>query len=428
MTEGMKGSIDSRDIAISNSLELAQLLRSMTPAATMSKVMWAGLSTRMEQHNEEVFGLFVDSLCSNTKGSMLDFGELLLRHPSTIDCISQLSVLKLSCRDSPNVHSSLVHKCANVLQYLDIGIHRAKALIYDVNDVPVVYPKLLHLQMYMAGLNDSSAPVFAPGIVPFPVLKSLQLQMGYPFGDDVMFRGNSATLEELEIRLSREMMAMLNNSQAFGKEYKNLKRVLVNELGHNGYQSLSSDDTVHKFIRSLANNACRMNLMCGGPNTCLVALTRHDDYCFEYIQELTLWRDRVSLYNMLCLLKALPILTRLTCSIGENGSEFDRISANDLPDHIAYTYSDTGMHLKTLRFPHSKDESKIANVNFIMLLALVCPNFRPVEILEGFMSYYYDSVVKATRSGPFSKYAPCLLRLFEGSKVINTRHSGHVKR
>ncbi|KAJ2468762.1 hypothetical protein GGI03_000791 [Coemansia sp. RSA 2337] len=278
MTEGMKGSIDSRDIAISNSLELAQLLRSMTPAATMSKVMWAGLSTRMEQHNEEVFGLFVDSLCSNTKGSMLDFGELLLRHPSTIDCISQLSVLKLSCRDSPNVHSSLVHKCANVLQYLDIGIHRAKALIYDVNDVPVVYPKLLHLQMYMAGLNDSSAPVFAPGIVPFPVLKSLQLQMGYPFGDDVMFRGNSATLEELEIRLSREMMAMLNNSQAFGKEYKNLKR-------------------------------------------------------------------------------ALPILTRLTCSIGENGSEFDRISANDLPDHIAYTYSDTGMHLKTLRFPHSKDET-----------------------------------------------------------------------
>ncbi|KAJ2431229.1 hypothetical protein GGF41_000641, partial [Coemansia sp. RSA 2531] len=285
MTEGMTGSIDSRDIAINNSVELAQLLRSMTPAVTMSKVMWAGRSTRMEQHNEEVFGLFVDSLCSNTKGSMLDFGELLLlRHPSTIDCISQLSVLKLSCRDSPNWHSSLVHKCANVLQYLDIGIHRAKALIYDVNDVPVVYPKLLHLQMYMVVLNDSSAPVFAPGIVPFPVLKSLQLQMGYPFGDDVMFRGNSDTLEELEIRLSREMMAMLNNSQAFGKEYKSLKRVLVNELGHDRYQSPSSDDMVHKFIRSLANNACRMNLMCGAPNTCLVALTRHDDYCFEFIQ------------------------------------------------------------------------------------------------------------------------------------------------
>ncbi|KAJ1910011.1 hypothetical protein LPJ71_003323, partial [Coemansia sp. S17] len=45
--------------------------------------------------------------------------------------------------------------------------------------------------------------VSAPGIVPFPRLKRLIMDVECPFRDDVLFRGNSATLEDFGFYLDR---------------------------------------------------------------------------------------------------------------------------------------------------------------------------------------------------------------------------------
>ncbi|KAJ2839349.1 hypothetical protein FBU31_000713, partial [Coemansia sp. 'formosensis'] len=53
------------------------------------------------------------------------------------------------------------------------------------------------------------------GAVPFPSLRRLVLKAGYPFGDDVVFRGNGTTLEYLEVALYLEMVTVLKESGVF---------------------------------------------------------------------------------------------------------------------------------------------------------------------------------------------------------------------
>ncbi|KAJ2040495.1 hypothetical protein H4S03_000974, partial [Coemansia sp. S3946] len=69
--------------------------------------------------------------------------------------------------------------------------------------------------------------------IPFPVLKTLRLKSLYPFTDDIIFRGNSATLEYLEFLIDKDTVNMLNSARVFENKHKVLRNLIVAKISDN---------------------------------------------------------------------------------------------------------------------------------------------------------------------------------------------------
>ncbi|KAJ2439029.1 hypothetical protein GGF42_008099, partial [Coemansia sp. RSA 2424] len=113
----------------------------------------------------------------------------------------------------------LARQNAQTLQYLCIWSEEEKidvfGLVQYADGRLVTYPCLRKLQLY--GLSDVTTLQQRefPGAVPFPNLRSLFVKCVYPFSDDTLFRGNAATLEVLEMELTRSMASMLRKYSVF---------------------------------------------------------------------------------------------------------------------------------------------------------------------------------------------------------------------
>lgn len=110
--------------------------------------------------------------------------------------------------------SSLVRKCAQPLQVLKLHEIREFSNISglitdDVTKELVVYPNMKHLPagfivFHMGVIEEYSE---FPGAIPFPNLQTLRVDRGYPFGDNVLFRGNQSTLRYMDLNLTKNMAA-----------------------------------------------------------------------------------------------------------------------------------------------------------------------------------------------------------------------------
>ncbi|KAJ2727783.1 hypothetical protein IW152_006120, partial [Coemansia sp. BCRC 34962] len=211
------------DSAIANALEFAKLLKAMAPTAMSAEVTGDGGSgnsplqeashsnTQLRGPNEEALMSFANALYSNTKHASLNLFAVNAQNASTIDCSPLLASLKLNCEKSPSLLTNLVLKSASTLRYLNVRIRDASMLLSDGNGGAVVYPDLQYLLMLARSRSHSNAQGMSSVVAPFPVLRSLVLYSIYPFYDDAMFRGNSATLEYLNIRLEYDTISMLNH-------------------------------------------------------------------------------------------------------------------------------------------------------------------------------------------------------------------------
>ncbi|KAJ2828518.1 hypothetical protein FBU31_002898 [Coemansia sp. 'formosensis'] len=126
----------------------------------------------------------------------------------------------------------------------------ASELMYDADGFPVIYPNLERLRMYDQSDFDCER-IYIPDIIPFPSLKILDLNLEYPFGDDLPFRGNDIGIEYLTIYIDSKNVQVLSNSLEFEKQCKSLKKVTVYE--HPRLSDLKSimPADMTKFIRKL---------------------------------------------------------------------------------------------------------------------------------------------------------------------------------
>ncbi|KAJ2036526.1 hypothetical protein H4S04_008761 [Coemansia sp. S16] len=72
-----------------------------------------------------------------------------------------------------------------------------------------------YLSLKLSEVADTFMQVLAPDIVPFPSLISLTLESFYLYDDDVLFRGNSASLKQLCLLINRHTVLKLNRLGVF---------------------------------------------------------------------------------------------------------------------------------------------------------------------------------------------------------------------
>ncbi|KAJ2341717.1 hypothetical protein GGH92_005692 [Coemansia sp. RSA 2673] len=307
---------------------------------------------------------------------------------------------------------TLVHKCADSLISLDIALVSAKELIYDTDGRAVIYKSMQNLCLASDLPPASDGRYMAPGIVPFPELISLTVGEAYPFGDDVLFRGNSVSLEQLNIAVDREAVTMLNRFGVFKKGSKALRNVGISEVRANEGLSRVSKSDMDMFLCDVMRNAQIVVFGMASITTSITAATQpnHD---FKNIRSLDSSHSPLLFYNMLCLLEALPALERIKCNISGLGSELAHTSTDKLPDYITSAYNKVGKSLRTWNMSHINPKEPKETVDYIMLLALACPRLQRVMLMKSVVPDFGTRIAEALHSDPYRKYAPQLDRLLD---------------
>ncbi|KAJ2076888.1 hypothetical protein GGI09_008325, partial [Coemansia sp. S100] len=121
--------------------------------------------------------------------------------------LSLQGVSKLtSIAHGPNVSRTpfarLAYHNAATLKMLDIKIAEEKNgldLIYGGTEVSAIYSELVSLSLKVVVVPYTTTWAVVNDTAPFSKLLTLDLSGGYPFDDDLIFRGNGGTLQYLQV-------------------------------------------------------------------------------------------------------------------------------------------------------------------------------------------------------------------------------------
>ncbi|KAJ2100374.1 hypothetical protein GGI09_002305, partial [Coemansia sp. S100] len=206
----------------------------MAPAASKIKISGYCFKWCLPEPAMPYFIQLVLKLCQSFKhieyDIRSDYDKLTNQQ---VDTIRDLVHLDYYINDDKEEALQLARQNAPTLQSLIIyfsSITDISSLIQDSDGSYAEYPCLRTLELHndseldrlysddvlfsRTELNILRLPVFA-GAIPFPGLRRLCIQIDYPFGDDTLFRGNSATLEYLDLQLFPAFIDRVNHYKVF---------------------------------------------------------------------------------------------------------------------------------------------------------------------------------------------------------------------
>ncbi|KAJ2055987.1 hypothetical protein GGI17_006423 [Coemansia sp. S146] len=298
---------------------------------------------------------------------------------------------------------SLVLECEHDIDIL--------SLVQDAGGNDVTYPRLLALKLWAVfNSNDLKRPVFH-GAVPFPILRRLRIILECPFDDDTFFRGNAATLEWLDMQLDSLNASMLRRFKVFVPgSHPKLQSVKLWYNDDFGSELLASPAETIQFMYNIGSGAAvREHMQAGHPrNYVPMSLSLGIHAC---IQVLSLLGLRLDLWQIVALIKSLPLLSDLQTSLPSLEPMPDGVTMDELPEYIISNYAPMGKRFRCWHLNNGHIYNHTELMTCVLLLALACPNFDyavpPFFQRELFM----EQMKKDIGSDRFKSYAPRLRRL-----------------
>ncbi|KAJ2644380.1 hypothetical protein GGF44_000659 [Coemansia sp. RSA 1694] len=357
----------------------------------------------------------------------LHYCETYLAMALLPDRISNLVRIKYSCRSNAMHIAQLVRQNAPTLQYVDIDSEQdidISGLIQAADSSSyVVYPRLAVLKLWGPSFNrEQQRPVFT-GTIPFPCLRSLSVGRDYPFGDDTLFRGNAATLKYLEMWVDSSAATMLCRYNVFTPaSHPKLQCVKIGDSDGVPPDSFATIAEAMRFYLSIAPNASVREIK--GALTAaetVLAFAPTLDSRPVCIQVLSLPFVSLTLWDVVSLIKSLPLLSDLHSRYPSIGQLPAGVALSDLPAYMHSTYGSVGLRFRCWHLERARVRS-FADISMCtLLLALICPNFdyavTEPEEREPFMKQMEEEIA----SDRFKQYAPRLRRLlFHGWQGYQT--------
>ncbi|KAJ2743492.1 hypothetical protein GGI20_003715 [Coemansia sp. BCRC 34301] len=309
----------------------------------------------------------------------------------SLSLVSNLVHIKYACNSAPDQFLHLARLNALTLLSLtidtDVGRGHNKygfdfcGLLQGEDSSYTTYPHLIKLKV-CAPLDKSitSRSVLAVDstVVPFPSLRSLCFKIEYPFDDDTLFRGNAATLERLVIDLDIQAVKILCRHRVFSPtSHPKLCFVTTLLVSEHTPDALAAaeDDLLFSlsigpgaFVREVSVATCTEN-----PEAALTCLGNHAN-----ITTLTLRCIRLDLWNVITLVKSLPLLSDLHYSLWELGEMPVGVTLDDLPSYVCSRYALISKRFQRWHVLGTNQRDRSNQVMAVLLLALVCPNFDHV--------------------------------------------------
>ncbi|KAJ2551956.1 hypothetical protein EV175_003491 [Coemansia sp. RSA 1933] len=251
-------------------------------------------------------------------------------------------------------------------------------------------------------------------MVPFPRLVKLNANIVYPFGDDVLFRGNSSTLEELSFNFDSKAIAMVRSARVFvpGK-YKRLSTVKVGSF----IEDIDFNDTqVKQHISLIKNIAPAVKSL----HICDIDISQYfisklSDYKqFTSIHTLNLCELHLDILDVITILKALPALQHLESGLVKSLAVASKPDFGNL-NKVCTKYSEISRYFS--QWTVSKDSiiCTASSALYAVVLASICPRFRSVQLPGRYRSKYFEMVKQLTENSDLLKLSGIQNRLLSAN-------------
>ncbi|KAJ2877009.1 hypothetical protein GGH93_000273 [Coemansia aciculifera] len=273
----------------------------------------------------------------------------------------------------------LARQNAMTLQSLDLTYyHRLtdiSRIIRDDRGSYVTYPCLCIL--ILRGSRGYNEPgLIFDDVVPFPSLRCLHLSGRHPFDDDTLLRGNAATLETLFMDLDYETIAMLRRHNVFTPD-SHPRLQCVRTLPTLDIQPRASMSFAEFMLFALSIGWSAAGRVISDIRsdeeirTSLSLISSH-----SRIQYLSLPHTVLSLWDVLSLVKSLPLLSDLHTRLPRLGPVRTDITWDELLAYVISNYYLLSERFRRWYFEDTTSENVVETAECILLLALVCPSFR----------------------------------------------------
>ncbi|KAJ2354410.1 hypothetical protein GGH92_000039 [Coemansia sp. RSA 2673] len=185
--------------------------------ATTSSLLFESLATQLIQlvHRVELTSGFSNAFRPLQEDAIRNLA--LVHINSFMDCEQGIRLIRLN---------------APTLQYLSISSNTGTdfaGIIQEVDGGFIEYPCLHTLILKWYAIGTTLWQYDFTGAVPFPSIRRLVCGGDYPFGDDlVLFRGNAATLELLQLTMTRKLaVALLRHTVFTPTSHPKLQSVIL---------------------------------------------------------------------------------------------------------------------------------------------------------------------------------------------------------
>ncbi|KAJ2812466.1 hypothetical protein H4S07_001381, partial [Coemansia furcata] len=305
----------------------------------------------------------------------------------------------------------LIRQSAQTLQFLAIDVSNidVSGCLSDPDGGGYLeFPSMHTLKICTSNIEPSKKAVFKD-FVPFPRLQHLSTTSDYPFGDDVVFRGNAGTLEFLELELVSETVSMLREYKVFTPtSHPNIKCVIIRQCASYIPSAFTTVTDYMQFVLGIAP---------GAPVRVIPGLSKYwEDITpalsmlgdHDCIQILLLPDTSLSLMEAIALIKSLHLLSDLHTWKLAIGELPQGVSIAMLPSYVRATYSPIG---KRFRCWHVKADW-YTGVNYaglavcVLLLALACPNFDYAAVKRQHREFFMMAMEEKINEPEFSQDAP----------------------
>lgn len=230
----------------------------------------------------------------------------------------------------------------------------------------VIYPQLqfLHIHWRVNSSGSSMYSMSPPRIVPFPNLKTLCCYGQYPFGDDVMFRGNQHSLQCLDLHLESRIAGILTESRIFDFGNNNLQNVKLAVI-HNE----DSSEVTAQLVASIAQTARTFSFKAGRNWHCPAKIIV-DRLChFKHLRTLRIHALELSFEHIINLVQSLSKLHTLQCRFQGKYQK---------PKSIAH-YALLSKSLNRLDLIDHQQKVTTDTAKCVLVLAILCPSLERVK-------------------------------------------------
>ncbi|KAJ1898012.1 hypothetical protein LPJ66_003013 [Kickxella alabastrina] len=320
----------------------------------------------------------------------------------------------------------LVHSNSATLENLEMKFIRngnAAHLARTSNGAWASFPCLQKLHLKRKSKGVSVEEVALTEAVMFPSLQWLTIEMEHPFGDDTIFRGNADTLKYIDMQVDTPTLDMVSRCGVFAKgRYRKLNYVSLKpvRLGGTGINVSPSQLSSIAMAMAAGSQSLNVNLFDLGRE---VIHYIKESPSVRDIRVLNMTRTKLSLFDIIYLVRQLPILVEIGVQYSGTGAEFDELSPGDFPDYVHAQYRPLGRYLDCLNQDHNGTDSNAERIaTCAMLMAIMCPNMTLATVPDNFKDGYTGFIEQALTKTPFGKYADRLKFLTERTRkpIIHT--------
>ncbi|KAJ2733279.1 hypothetical protein IW152_003198 [Coemansia sp. BCRC 34962] len=290
-------------------------------------------------------------------------------------------------------------------------------IIQGIDGGFIEYPRLHSLKLMISGAAPEQCRFH--GAVPFPSLRRLMCGIDYPFGDDLaLFRGNVATLELLQLPLTRELAAALLHRNVFTPtSHPKLRYVMLRPIqGMIPVNHADNPEIVQLMLDFAPNAAVRKITNWHFKKLVPPVLSLFDKH--TCLQVLALPDLRLSIWDAMTLVRSLPQLSDFYAKAPRLGPLPAGVSRRKLAVHACSNYSSAGSRF---RFWHAgDDDADYLNgaAKPFLLLALAFSSFERVVIPAYRHDMFMTSVEKAMDVTEFKPNVLSLRRLLRSRRGL----------